>query len=194
MTQPHGGQADPLTVAAEAAAQAYDAALNEMLGNPPGTVLPILAPLADNQAWRAAIAAALATVQPDPAVTAVLDAARAWRDSGPSGASAADDRLIAAVDALDVGKDDFVPVFEKVRPSDLAMIAAIVDSPARPELHAEFDDDEPTHHYLSTGCLHGEHGYCQTGKTKGGVTKAPAQCKFCRAPCVCDCHQEADRG
>lgn len=44
-----------------------------------------------------------------------------------------------------------------------------------------------THHYLSTGCLHGHHGYCQAKAGKAG-TKKPAECKFCRAPCRCRCH------
>lgn len=45
------------------------------------------------------------------------------------------------------------------------------------------------HHYLSTGCLHGEHAYCQ-GKTGQAGVKVPAKCKFCDARCTCDCHQE----
>lgn len=47
-----------------------------------------------------------------------------------------------------------------------------------------------THPYLSTGCLHGEHGYCQ-GKTGQAGAKKPARCKFCDAPCRCRCHREA---
>ncbi|MFP8944740.1 hypothetical protein ACLIYM_25355 [Streptomyces fenghuangensis] len=43
------------------------------------------------------------------------------------------------------------------------------------------------HVYLSTGCLHGQHGYCQ-GKNGLAGAKTPASCKFCAAPCVCDCH------
>lgn len=45
----------------------------------------------------------------------------------------------------------------------------------------------PAHVYLSTSCLHNEHGYCQSER---GVTgdKTPAQCKFCAAPCICTCH------
>ncbi|MEU6674798.1 hypothetical protein [Streptomyces sp. NPDC046925] len=47
------------------------------------------------------------------------------------------------------------------------------------------------HEYLSTGCLHGEHGYCQyEARRYDGSTKTPAQCKFCAAPCVCACHKE----
>jgi hypothetical protein len=46
-----------------------------------------------------------------------------------------------------------------------------------------------THRYLSTGCLHHDHNYCQ-GKTGQAGTKAPARCKFCSAPCQCRCHQE----
>ncbi|NUP47264.1 MAG: hypothetical protein HOW97_08110 [Catenulispora sp.] len=53
-----------------------------------------------------------------------------------------------------------------------------------------------THHYLSTGCLHGDHvlpdgrtghQYCQADTGKAG-SKRPAQCKFCGAPCQCQCH------
>ncbi|GGJ87053.1 hypothetical protein GCM10011583_18340 [Streptomyces camponoticapitis] len=44
-----------------------------------------------------------------------------------------------------------------------------------------------THVYLSTGCLHDEHAYCQ-GKTGLAGAKTPAQCKFCAARCVCPCH------
>lgn len=47
--------------------------------------------------------------------------------------------------------------------------------------------DEVPHVYLSTGCFHGEHHYCQSNTGAAG-TKVPAQCKFCAAPCVCDCH------
>lgn len=43
------------------------------------------------------------------------------------------------------------------------------------------------HVYLSTGCLHGEHAYCQA-KTGAVGAKTPATCKFCAAPCVCECH------
>lgn len=44
------------------------------------------------------------------------------------------------------------------------------------------------HHYLSTGCLHGEHAYCQANTGQAGA-KRPAACKFCDAPCICPCHQ-----
>lgn len=51
------------------------------------------------------------------------------------------------------------------------------------------------HVYLSTSCLHGEHGYCQSHTGLSGAKK-PSRCKFCEAPCVCDCHQTtgAQRG
>lgn len=45
------------------------------------------------------------------------------------------------------------------------------------------------HSYLSTGCLHGEHEYCQSDTGAAG-TKIPAQCKFCKAPCGCACHHK----
>ncbi|MFI0262523.1 hypothetical protein ACH4OW_26180 [Streptomyces sp. NPDC017056] len=47
--------------------------------------------------------------------------------------------------------------------------------------------EEGFHRYLSTGCLHGEHGYCQGTAGRAGA-KAPAQCKFCTARCVYGCH------
>lgn len=45
------------------------------------------------------------------------------------------------------------------------------------------------HDYLSTGCLHGRHDYCQAPTGAVGV-KAPAKCKFCNAQCKCTCHRE----
>jgi len=45
-----------------------------------------------------------------------------------------------------------------------------------------------THRYLSTGCLHGDHGYCQGNTGKAGAKK-PAVCKFCDAGCICPCHR-----
>jgi hypothetical protein len=50
---------------------------------------------------------------------------------------------------------------------------------------------EAAHEYLSTSCLHGEHGYCQSGTGSNGTTewaKTPASCKFCGASCICPCH------
>ncbi|WP_327377978.1 hypothetical protein OG393_30870 [Streptomyces sp. NBC_01216] len=45
------------------------------------------------------------------------------------------------------------------------------------------------HDYLSTGCLHGRHDYCNNTRGIAGP-KTPAQCKFCAAQCVCHCHSE----
>ncbi|MFD7705631.1 hypothetical protein [Streptomyces sp. NPDC059786] len=45
------------------------------------------------------------------------------------------------------------------------------------------------HVYLSTGCLHDQHGYCQADSGLGGAKK-PATCKFCGATCVCGCHRD----
>jgi hypothetical protein len=44
------------------------------------------------------------------------------------------------------------------------------------------------HYYLSTGCLHGNHGYC-AGLNGAAGSKRPAVCKFCEAPCRCRCHR-----
>jgi hypothetical protein len=45
------------------------------------------------------------------------------------------------------------------------------------------------HEYLSTACLHGHHTYCQSPVRDDGGSKRPAECKFCDAKCVCDCHE-----
>ncbi|KOT57070.1 MULTISPECIES: hypothetical protein [Streptomyces] len=50
------------------------------------------------------------------------------------------------------------------------------------------DAEQIPHRYLSTGCLHGEHGYCQSHTGLSG-SKTPASCKFCKAPCQCLCHR-----
>ena len=46
------------------------------------------------------------------------------------------------------------------------------------------------HIYLSTGCYHGDHAYCQAMTGLNGA-KRPASCKKCGAKCVCPCHQQA---
>jgi hypothetical protein len=43
------------------------------------------------------------------------------------------------------------------------------------------------HSYLSTGCLHGDHAYCQNMTGLAGK-KRPGQCKHCGAHCICRCH------
>ncbi|MFD7868029.1 hypothetical protein [Streptomyces sp. NPDC059783] len=55
----------------------------------------------------------------------------------------------------------------------------------------ETDDHAPGHVYLSTGCLHGQHGYCQSMTGQQG-RKRPAECKFCQARCICPCHNERE--
>jgi len=46
------------------------------------------------------------------------------------------------------------------------------------------------HEYLSTGCLHDAHEYCNLATLRAdGTRKRPARCKFCDAPCICDCHR-----
>lgn len=48
-----------------------------------------------------------------------------------------------------------------------------------------------THVYLSTGCFHGDHVYCQSGVRGDGGTKRPGRCKFCDARCICSCHSRS---
>lgn len=48
-------------------------------------------------------------------------------------------------------------------------------------------DGHQSHRYLSTGCLHNRHDYCQSMTGYQGE-KRPARCKFCPAECECPCH------
>ena len=48
------------------------------------------------------------------------------------------------------------------------------------------------HIYLSTGCLHDDHDYCQAMTGLAGK-KRPGECKHCQAKCVCDCHARPPR-
>jgi hypothetical protein len=43
------------------------------------------------------------------------------------------------------------------------------------------------HAYIATGCLHGDHGYCDSMTGLSGQ-KRPAECKGCRAKCICPHH------
>jgi len=50
--------------------------------------------------------------------------------------------------------------------------------------------NQTTHIYLSTGCLHGQHDYCQSDTGLAGAKK-PSRCKWCDAFCQCPCHTTA---
>jgi hypothetical protein len=56
-------------------------------------------------------------------------------------------------------------------------------------------DNPPTssdpHVYLSTGCYHKDHAYCQSMTGLNGA-KRPASCKKCGARCICPCHQQTE--
>ncbi|WP_405673183.1 hypothetical protein [Streptomyces sp. NBC_01530] len=60
---------------------------------------------------------------------------------------------------------------------------------------ASSDSLDNPHAYLSTGCYHDDHTYCQSMTGLNGA-KRPGECKFCGAPCQCPCHQQttADSG
>lgn len=74
------------------------------------------------------------------------------------------------------------------------MADVIVLEPAKGvdlEVALECAHNNPDAHvYLSTGCLHDEHDYCKARNGAAGPKK-PGQCKFCGAPCVCECHRGA---
>ena len=66
---------------------------------------------------------------------------------------------------------------------------------AERERHVAEEHPEPSpaateaieHHYLSTGCLHDDHAYCQ-GMTGLNGSKRPGECKHCGTKCICACH------
>lgn len=71
-----------------------------------------------------------------------------------------------------------------------ARIRAAIAGPGTAATEATGATGATGHRYLSTGCLHGEHGYCQA-KTGQSGTKKPAVCKWCDASCRCGCHRDA---
>jgi hypothetical protein len=64
---------------------------------------------------------------------------------------------------------------------DTALILEALDLPVQAAAQAA------EHAYLSTGCFHGDHDYCQSMTGLNG-SKRPGECKFCSAPCRCSCH------
>lgn len=46
------------------------------------------------------------------------------------------------------------------------------------------------HRYLSTGCAHSDHLYCNSMTGMAGA-KRPGRCKGCDAHCICPCHRDA---
>ena len=94
------------------------------------------------------------------------------------------DRVRAVVEAL---CDEPHPAHDHICPDNVrkAIRDAIEEQPAP----APAATDATGHVYLSTGCLHGHHDYCQNHTGHSG-TKTPAQCKFCAAPCTCGCHTD----
>ncbi|MGK5730210.1 hypothetical protein [Streptomyces sp. URMC 124] len=72
-------------------------------------------------------------------------------------------------------------------PDDPAERASSLGAIIRP--HVASPKPASGHQYLSTGCLHDEHGYCQSNTGLGGA-KVPAKCKWCAAQCICPCHAQ----
>ena len=54
----------------------------------------------------------------------------------------------------------------------------------------EAEDLSFGHAYLSTACYHGQHEHCSSEVRDDGGSKIPARCKFCPAPCRCECGHE----
>ncbi len=97
-------------------------------------------------------------------------------------------RAEAAVDRVRVTVDDLCdephPTHDHICPDDVRRtLLAALDEPTQ-------QPTDTTHRYLSTGCLHDQHDYCQSTRGQAGP-KQPAACKFCAAPCICTCHRTA---
>lgn len=97
------------------------------------------------------------------------------------------DRLRQRMHTLADRWDNALPVD---KPYARTLRAEISVAPFHPEPAAEDEAiDQTGHVYLSTGCLHGDHDYCQSMTGLNGA-KRPASCKKCGAKCICGCHQE----
>ena len=127
---------------------------------------------------RAVLAAVQEHLEIDDAEAWCKTCRRVW--GGPRHQCETDtEQRLAQVEALAARIEAGHPVQDN--PHNLA--AAIRDAAAdRPPADG--------HTYLSTGCRHGEHGYCQSHTGLSGAKK-PSVCKFCGAHCICGCHKEA---
>lgn len=103
---------------------------------------------------------------------------RAWRDGMNVAAAAAVKARAPLSQTGDIARAGLAAVF--------ALLERDYEVTPRP---CQWCGTPPGHHYLSTGCLHGEHDYCASMTGHAG-DKRPAQCKFCSAPCQCPCHRE----
>ena len=89
--------------------------------------------------------------------------------------------------------DEIADFATRLDTSDTVPYHDTVDSiratlPARPADGTTRAGAEP-HVYLSTGCLHGDHAYCQSMTGLNGA-KRPGSCKQCGARCICGCHSD----
>jgi hypothetical protein len=124
--------------------------------------------LAPDQAYARSLRAALDVAEP-PAAPPAADRAAVLREAA------------VFVEAMNEGCGQAKPC---------ASCDAREDVAAELRRMADEAQQQPDAHvYLSTGCLHGQHGYCQADTGKSGA-KTPSVCKWCPAKCVCPCHHE----
>src|SRR5262245_42365227 len=57
-------------------------------------------------------------------------------------------------------------------------------------VRCEYFLPDGTHLYWSTHCRHDGHEACGATELAPGLSRQPAQCKTCAAPCTCDCHRD----
>lgn len=116
--------------------------------------------------------------------SAITDA-RIWTaDGGTWGYADADEITAAVLTVRDRHMEQLAQVREYVERSDND------GARTRENILRILGDGDGTHYYLSTGCLHGEHGYCRNARGQAGPKK-PGVCKFCEGKCRCYCHRDA---
>ncbi|MET9122990.1 hypothetical protein [Streptomyces sp. NPDC004528] len=149
----------------------------------------------EDDAYRVVFAGALRPGQPVPSVPAgaTRNVVQTWLEV-PHTVRAFALHLAAAEEQPVEGECPYArgirTAIAEMKRDALGVIPRLERMAAAADQADEAQRDKPTaggHVYLSTGCLHGDHAYCQNEDGRAGP-KRPGECKHCGTRCICSCH------